>query len=227
MKKSLFNVFSTVIVLVALAACGKSDDGGESGGGTVAATPTQNCNIPGNTGCNPGVYQQYAPNFQTFQYSNANGFCGCPAGYRPVMNMTWGISCAPDNWFPTSTYYSYNYNTVLYYSQNNQWSSIPQITYSPATAGNNTSCSTAASVCDTRLTDPSTGANSQCQSGASCRATSGGSYVGLCTVGYGSDSYNRPANSSCYRYTSYYGWVNVCAYGSYGTYGSGGAGLPR
>lgn len=228
MKKTIYLLVSTLAVVVSLAACGKKDSGGGSsgdGGGTVATTPNQPCNIPGNSSCTPNVYQQYAPNFQNFQYGNANGFCGCPAGYRPVMNVQWGISCAPDNWFPASAYYqAYNYNTVMYYSQNNQWTSIPQITYSPGTSGYNNSCATAASVCDTRLTNPNTGSNPQCGNGGYCRSTSGGSYVGLCTIGAGHDVYSQPQGGGygCMRWSSYYGWVNVCGYNGGGAYYGGG-----
>lgn len=228
MKKVIYSFMTTAAVLMMFVACGKSGGGGDSSspngnGTTYATTPNQPCNIPGNTNCNPNIYQQYAPTFTTYQYGNANGFCGCPGGYRPVMNASWGISCAPDNWFPNSNYYAYNYNTVLYYTQNGQWTGIPQVAYSPASSGYNSTCSTAASVCDTRLTDPSTGRNSQCSSGGYCRASAGGSYIGLCTYGAGNETYSNSGNG-CMRYT-YYGWVNVCGGSGYGGYGYMGGGF--
>jgi hypothetical protein len=229
MKKALYQVVTTVLVALSLLACGKSsnDNSGHNPGasGPVAGTPAQNCNIPGNTGCTPNVYQQNAPQFQTWQWNN-NGFCGCPAGYRAVMNMSWGISCAPDNWFPTSYYYGYYHaNQVFYGLQNTQLNSIPQVTYSPATSAYNNSCAQAAITCDIRLNDAS-GRNANCGNQGTCRATAGGTYMGLCTTGYGVENYGNPYNpynsNNCQRYMGYYGWVTVCGatYNGYG-YGTG------
>ena len=110
-------------------------------------------------------------------------------GYRPVMNSSWGISCAPAGFFPNMNngygYYGYSYRNVYYgqyYAQNGQWSSIPQVAYNPAVYGANSNCyATAASVCDIR--------SNNCPGGSVCRATSGGSYLGICTYGTGVEYY--------------------------------------
>lgn len=186
-KKKLFvSLITLTVALVALNACQKKDDGGGVGA-TPAATPTnvpvQTCNVPGNTACNPGVYQQVGPQMQGYQWSYSGGFCGCQTGFRPVMNSQWGISCAPDGWFPNASYYGFNYSQVAYQTQNNQWMTIPQVTYSPVISGNANNCyATAASVCDIRT------ANS-CASGGVCRPSAGGSYLGFCTHGTGNESY--------------------------------------
>jgi hypothetical protein len=228
MKKALYSALMMVMVVVSLAACKKSDGGGssdDSGGGTIATTPNQNCNIPGTSGCNPNLYQQYAPNFIPYQGTYTNGFCGCPAGYRPVMNMSWGISCAPSNYFPSSYYYSST--QVTFQIQNGQVSSMPQVTYAAAASGYVGNCySAATSVCDVRSnSNPSNGGypvSAQCPAvnGAPqgyCRGIGGGSYMGICSNGVGNESYSNRYNNGCYRRNGYGGWMNVCrgAYGSY------------
>ncbi len=195
-----FMVLALSLTLISVS-CQKKDDGGSSANNngtattqqtTYAQTPQQSCNMPGNPNCTPSTYWQYnnsQVNFQSYQWSNSNGFCGCAAGYRPVMNSSWGISCAPAGFFPNMNngygYYGYSYRNVYYgqyYAQNGQWSSIPQVAYNPAVYGANSNCyATAASVCDIR--------SNNCPGGSVCRATSGGSYLGICTYGTGVEYY--------------------------------------
>lgn len=199
MKKITMAVFAMFAALLVLNACQKKDDGG----GTYATTPVQPCNVPGNSNCNPGVYQEVGPQTQAYQWSYSNGFCGCPQGYRPIMNQQWGISCAPSYWFPTSAYYSYSYNQVAYYqAQNTQQMAMPQVTYNPVVSGNTNNCyANAASVCDIR--NPGT-----CSNGATCRLASGGGYLGYCTTGTGNESYSHRVCNMEWDY--YQGYVYRC-----------------
>lgn len=200
MKKITLTLFSALAALLVLSACQKKDDGG----GTYATTPVQPCNVPGNSNCNPGAYQEIGPQTQNYQWSYSNGFCGCGQGYRPIMNQQWGISCAPAGWFPGSAYYSYSYNQVAYYQSQNagQWMAIPQVTYNPVVSGNTTNChANAASVCDIRQ------ANS-CSNGGVCRPSAGGSYLGFCTHGSGNESYSHRVCN--YEYDYYQGYVYRC-----------------
>jgi hypothetical protein len=220
MKKALSSLFTLLAVVILVSACKKNDDGGGGDTGAFAATPpaapAQNCATPGNPACTPAqpyYYQQNFPQTQSYQWGYANGYCGCPIGYRPIMNYNWGLSCAPATWFPGYEYYSYggvvayNVQSFFYGPQNGQWTSIPQVTYSPAVSGNVQSCGAqATAVCDIRV------ANS-CTGGAICRPAGGGSYLGLCTNGSGNESYSSPTPiGGCMRYT-YYGWVNSCTGG--------------
>lgn len=216
-KKLCFGLITLTTAVVLLNACQKKDDGGGGVGATPAATPpapvpVQTCNVTGNTTCNPGTYQQFGPQMQPYQGSYVNGFCGCQSGFRPVMNSQWGISCAPADWFPGSSYYGYNYHLISRLSTNNQWMAIPQITYSPAISGTGNNCySSAASVCDIR------NANS-CASGGVCRPAGGGSYFGFCTHGTGTESY---VSQVCNWELNQYGQnVRVCR----DNYSSGNAG---
>lgn len=214
MRKLFFSLTTLTAALLILNACQKSDGGG---GGTTA-TPVLTCNVPGTTGCNPGVYQQVSPQLQPYQWSYSGGFCGCSQGLRPVMNAQWGISCAPAGWFPTTSYYGYQYNQVAYQTQNTQWMTIPQVTYSPVISGNTGNCySTAASVCDIR------NANS-CATGGVCRPSAGGSYMGFCAYGTGNESY---VTQSCnWELDPYQGQVYRCRDNYSGGNASSGA-VPR
>ncbi len=218
MRKSLIVLTAAVATLLVLNACQPKKD--EGSGGTYAATPVQNCNVPGNTNCNPGVYREVGPQTQDYQWSYSGGFCGCNDGYRPIMNQQWGISCAPSNWFPQSSYYSYNYNTVAYQSQNTQWMSIPQVTYNPVVSGNTTNCyANAASVCDTRKPDT-------CGDSGVCRQSAGGSYLGFCTTGTGNESYSQEVCN--WEWDNYQGYVRRCRTNySGGSNGTGSNGQPR
>lgn len=228
MKKAFYTFLTFVSLISALSACGKKDDGGgnANGGGdpnqAYAATPTpQACGIPGGN-CTTNPYQQYAPQFVDYRWTD-NGFCGCPQGYRPVMNTQWGISCAPNSWMQNyryldSNYMSFNFRSTVnfyYYAQNGQWSSIPQITYSPAIAnpyGQNCFRS-ALSVCDIR------DANS-CPNGGYCRSTSGGSYAGLCSNTPGVEHYGSPQPNCTVN-----SWgITVCGYGYSTNQGNAGDG---
>lgn len=206
MKKTIISL--SLFFGLAMVACQNKDDGGNKNTG-YAQTPNATCNLPNNQNCNPAMYQQYnqsfvpyVPEFTNYQYSYANGFCGCPAGYRPVMNTQWGLSCAPNNWFPGSQYYAGYSAQSVYQAQNTHWTAIPQVTYSPAVSGNVSNCHTqAAAACDVR--NPN-----QCSNGGICRATSGGSTIGICTYGVGTESYSNP--NQCRQQYGPWGWTWVC-----------------
>jgi hypothetical protein len=241
MKKAVYAFITAMTLVSVLAACGKKseDNGGNGGaaaspGGTFAQTPDSSCNIPGSTTCTPNQYSQFGNQFINYQWTNNGSFCGCPAGYRPIMNPQWGLSCAPDNYFPNYSYgnsyqyqyQAYSYSTVNYYewySQNGQISSIPQVTYSPGVSGQNGGCyAQAAAVCDIR-------AANTCANGSTCRASAGGSYLGFCTAGYGNESYSNPQNCYQRQYNSNWGgyaWVNICTSG-FGFKPGAGNGGPR
>jgi len=229
MKKAFSSLLMLIAVVAFAVACKKNDDGG---GGTMAATPTPtpalNCATSTDPACHPAqpnYYQQNAPQFLNYQWGYANGYCGCPVGYRPVMNYNWGMNCAPNNWFPNNVYYggyvAYDVQTFYYGPQNGQWTSIPQVTYSPATSGSATSCGAqATAVCDIR--NPAT-----CAAGTVCRPAGGGSYLGLCSSGTGNESYQYPApNGGCSVYYPGYGYVNVCSGSTYNGVGTSNL-LPR
>jgi hypothetical protein len=132
------------------------------------------------------------------------------------MNISWGVSCAPDNWFPTSSYYAtYTVQGFYYLPQNGQWTSTQQATYSPAVSGSVNGCGAQVSaICDLRVPN-------SCAGGAVCRAASGGSYLGLCTTGTGVDNYQyQPAPSSCRYVSNGYAYYYTCGYGGYGIYGN-------
>jgi hypothetical protein len=247
MKKAVYSILMVATFAAALVACKPNDGGGgggNDGGGQVATTPAQTCNIPGNTGCNPSVYQQYDSQFVNYTWGNTGSFCGCPAGYRPVMNVSWGISCAPSGFFGASyfQYQSYQYIDIQYPAQNGQYNSIPQVPYSPAVTGYNGNCYTnAVSACDVRTNSTTTGMSTQCGNSGTCRAAGGGTYMGFCSNSVGQDVYSPyTSTNNCYRRTGPYGtWINICSsgygggYGGYygGSYGgyntNTGGGIPR
>jgi hypothetical protein len=212
------------------------------------------------TNCNTAGYDQYGNTqvqFTPYQGSYSNGFCGCPAGYRPIMNPTMGLACAPFNFFHANQYgygnasgntygygsqYSYGSNTgyrpwgyayycfganslndprcgggainngesgniTRYAGQNNQWSSITQITYSPALTGSQANCySQAAATCDLRLANP-------CGNSGVCRPTGGGTYLGICSYGRGVEGYGQA--NGCIQRQANGGYINICGYGGY------------
>lgn len=212
------------VAVLAVVACKKNDDSG-GGGGTFATTPqppAQSCADAANPACTPAqpnYYQQNAPTFMAYQWNYANGFCGCPAGFRPVFNTGWGLACSPYNWFPNAAYYqvsAVNVQSIFYGPQNGQWTNVPVVTYSPATSGNASTCGAQASlICDIR--SPNT-----CTSGGVCRVVGGGTYMGLCTTGTGNESFANPAAyGGCLQYNGW-GWINVC-----GNQTTGQTGLPR
>lgn len=194
-------------------ACQKKDDGG--GGGTPAATPapapapsvtTLQCNVPGNTTCNPGIYQNNSWPVYPYQWNYYNGFCGCPANYRPVYNATWGIGCAPIGTFTTDTAYM----GWMYQAQNNQWLNIPQVTYSATVSTSGNCFADAAQACDS-------GVANSCGANAECRKIGPASSLGLCVYRRGTDVYQQ--NYGCYYQGS--AWVCPPGSGYYGGYNGG------
>lgn len=231
MKNAYSHLLITAFAVVSMLACQpKNDSGGGGEGGTVASTPTVSCNIYGNTSCNPGQYQQFGTQFITYNGTyNSGRFCGCPAGYRPIMMTEWGLNCAPDIYFPQQNafqFYGYHYSQVAWASQNNHWTSVQQDIYRPANQVNN--CyDYAAAACDTRL-NQSNGTNPHCGAmGGTCQQSAGGSSLGFCANqqynngwGYG---YGYGQQPGCQRYMGRYGWVQVCGHNGYNS----GGGQPR
>lgn len=242
MKKAIYTLLMTAAVVMSIVACQKKDDGNQ------ASTPTVNCNIPGNTSCNPGEYEQYG----LTQYGAYNGglFCNCPIGTRPVMNTQWGLSCAPDLFFTSYQQYNYNFQfgaypssvfnmggVTYYQSQNLQWTSIRQEQFRPVNNyGSVSTCySYAASVCNVSL-NGTNGINPQCitagGSAGTCMQAPGysgpASGLGVCsnstmnTGGYYGGGYNGGYynQNQTYGCIRYVGGypVNVCT----NTWGSGG-----
>ena len=110
MKKSILAPLASLLLmaLLGLSACQKKDD--NNGGAQADVYAQTPCSATNLTNCNNGAYNQYGNNqvqFLTYQGNYNNGFCGCPAGYRPIMNPTMGLSCAPANFFGSA---NYNYN---------------------------------------------------------------------------------------------------------------------
>jgi len=211
------------VAFLALAACSRSGDG-VGGGQTVAQTPGAGCNLPNangthghnsynqngwNTNCDPNTYNQYG--WQSYPYGwspNAGGFCGCPAGTRPVVHPQWGLGCAPMNAFQWS---AYAYVGFGYQPQNLQWVNTNQVAYSAAVSSGNCYVD-AARACDVR--DPNA-----CGGNGVCRATNGASTIGLCTRGYGNENYHQPR---CQQYWNGYAYVFFCSNSYSGGYGFGG-----
>lgn len=239
-------------VLVLTSACAKKDDGGGSATpSTIALTPNQPCNIPGQTQCDPNYYNQYqqygwmAP--QPYQWSNANGYCGCPQGYVATFNPSWGYGCvlasamgAGYNNNPYvywnfqggfnnnygNPYYAYGsnygypqgYQGQLPPAQNGQWLNIPQNTYQPVISGTGNCSVQAAGACDVR--NPNS-----CGPNAICRVVGGGSTMGLCTSGVGHDYYSSNCHIERRQHYSYW----VCGGNQYQWWGgsNGSWGTPR
>ncbi len=89
--------FGLLASFVLLAACAKKDDSSPAAPPAVATTPNQPCNIPGQSNCDPSIYNQYnqygwmTP--EPYQWTNNNGRCGCPVGYLVTRNPSWGYGC--------------------------------------------------------------------------------------------------------------------------------------
>lgn len=237
-----------LVAAVALSACQKSDDnnGGNTNQNLYAQTPCTSANLS-NCGNGYNAYNNGSIQFLNYQGSYSNGFCGCPYGYRPVMNPYSGLACAPSNFFsPYSNYnpgysmWGYSYGNIYsglnnnYYGngygggygggitsmpgQNNQWSSIPQVTYSAAVSGSNSGCyANAAATCDLRQANT-------CGGGSVCRPTGGGTYLGICSYQRGTEGYQQA--NGCIQRQRNGGWINICGYGGYSNGYGGGYGNP-
>lgn len=191
MKKLNLTMGFILVALLSLSACQqKKDDSGT--GSVIATTPATQCNLPGaqSTDCDPSIYNTLNTyGFQAYPYNwqYSNGFCGCPIGTRPVMSSAFGIGCAPDNIF---SFNNYGYLGWAYQPQNNQWSTIPQVSYSPVVNGTtNGSCwANPARACDVL------NSNNDCKFNGvqgECRKVGGGSRLGICTYQNGVDVYSN------------------------------------
>lgn len=206
MKKIGQILMMAFVVTSLLSACQKKDDGGNSVATTPAPAPaapvTAQCNVPGNTTCNPQVYQNNQWSVYPYQWNYYNGFCGCPANYRPVYNSVWGIGCAPMNAFTGNT----PYLGWMYQAQNNQWLNVPQITYSATVSTNGNCFSDAAQACDA-------GVANSCGANAECRKIGPASSLGLCVSKAGAEYYG---NNQCFYQGNY--WVCPSNYYYSGNY---------
>lgn len=174
-----------------LTACGndKSDSG--NNGGKVAAAPAamdNNC-IAGANPCNNNIYNNYQnygfmpyPNYSNpyyysyygaYGYYGNNGFCECPAGYRPVYSAYNGLGCVKNDNFNA---YS-NYAVYWWLQPNNsQWVNIPQVTNLQPTTTQGYNCyQNVAQTCFVNT------ANS-CGYNATCLPSAPGSVIGVCTL---------------------------------------------
>jgi hypothetical protein len=197
-----FLLIGAILGSLAVLGCGKSSSGEGSAGGTnpnptpvgsgYAATP-QPCNIqnqnqlgyPQTANCqnynnwyagwNPNLIQwSYGTWYWPVQYQVSSNNCGCPAGYYPVYGQTFGIACAPANYFSSNiVYFNYGWTGYSYwnYPQNGGWTNIPQIPYQ-GPANQNTCAQNTAQGCDVRL--------NTCPAGSTCQPVGGGSTIGLC-----------------------------------------------
>ncbi len=176
-------MLSIFAVLFGLAACQKSDSGGNAPAPAAAPVPTtyattpQPCNaqllVPGCIPQNqyPGQYPQgwYWP----YQWQPQQDYCGCPYGFTPVFNGQ-SVACAPTNQFFVQqpvVYFNWGMNGP---AQNTQWVNIPQNQYAGTQIASQCLNQTAQG-CDVRMNN--------CPSGQLCRPTSGGSTIGLCVRG--------------------------------------------
>ncbi len=200
--KQIKGVFGALVCVIALSACQKKDDGGNSanqGGGVVASTPQTACNLPSRQGdsvnCNPEQYRNYGWQPLPYQWNYGQNFCGCPVGTRPVYTTNYGFGCAPNNVY-YDAYNQYPNQVFNYWNQNTHYNNIPQISYAPLISGDSQNCyQQAAQACDSRE------ANS-CGSNGYCRVVGGGSVLGICTYDYGVDNYGSsyPYQYSCRYY---------------------------
>lgn len=214
--------------------------GGGNTSETYATTPCTNTNLATCGNGNISGYNYGNIQFMNYQGAYSNGFCGCLGGFRPIIHPTMGLSCASSSFFrPYQNTgmglwgYSYSVFNNNYYSggaynggyygntnssggitsqpgQNNQWSSIPQVTYNPAIAGSNNNCyANAAATCDIRQ------ANS-CGTSGVCRTTGGGTYLGICSYQRGTEGYSQA--NPCIQRMRNGGYINICGYNgsSYG-----------
>lgn len=246
MKKAFVQTLMAAVAVASIVACKPNNDSSnnQSGdsGGTIAATPTVNCNIHGNTSCNPGHYQQFGTQFIEYYGTYTSGqFCGCPVNYQPIFTHQWGLRCAPVGIFQGIHYARFHYNQISLVAQNGHWTGIPQDIYSPA--GNGANCyAHAAAVCDLRLNQTTTNGlstNPHCgSSGGTCQPTGGGTSLGVCTnsVGNGYGGFGFGGGywgghgyggnpDRCYQYVGNNSFVNVCMNAP--SYGAGGGLLPR
>lgn len=200
----------TAGLIISSTACQKKDDGGS--GGTIAQTPppptTTNtpppttCNIPGASpsACNPNYYYQ---NGWTYSYTNNQlglGYCGCPAGTIPVMNMGWGMGCAPMNYsVGTSSYSGWNYpasNTQVL-NQPPSYYTVPT-SYAPQNGGN---CYPfAAQACNVSIAG-------SCGFNSVCVASAAGSTLGVCQ--YAATLEVNHINNNCHQnnWGGFYYWT--------------------
>lgn len=254
MKKANLSYLASLLFMavLGLSACQKSDSGG--GGSTNDTYATTPCSTTNLANCNNGAYGAYNNGniqFMNYQGNYNNGFCGCQGGYRPIIHPQMGLSCAPSGFFqPYQSGYNnnyqmwgYSYSTINSYNggyyngsngggitsqpgQNNQWSSITQVTYNPAISGGNNNCyANAAATCDIRQTN-------SCGNAGVCRPTGGGTYLGICSYQRGTEGYTQA--NGCIQRASNGGYYNICgyggysySYGAYGNYGSGNSNLPN
>lgn len=186
--KKLVYMFLTVF---ALAACQPDNNGGNTvTANNVATTPLQlNC-LNGSTYCNNTMYNQYPgfvayPGWYNYAYNYNNtfvttGFCGCPTGYLPTYNTTYGLGCVQSqllypywNDFFMWTYWGTGWG---YYAFSAPQPGINQPHFSNIptnTSGLNSCTQTLTQNCDLNV------ANS-CGAGATCRQVIAGSSLGVC-----------------------------------------------
>lgn len=202
-----FLILGAILSSLSFSGCGSSSS--SSGGGQPAPHPNSAAGMPADfaatpqpcnnqnqngfpqsaqcqhynnwySGWNPNQIQWYYGAWYWPQYGQVTGYnCGCPNGFYPVSGQTFGIACAPVQYFNSSTLYwnsGWNQNHYQYqywnYPQNGGYINIPQNHYQGSTQQGLCNQNSTAQGCDVRL--------NTCPSGSSCQPVGGGSTIGLC-----------------------------------------------
>lgn len=134
------------------------------------------------TTCSNQIYNDYAQyGFAIYPYNNGfmnygNGYsymplCDCPVNYRPVYNGTIGMGCVAIQYFNPVAVGAYYWSLT---PNNYQWVNWTQVSNTTTVVGNQSNCYQQVAI--SCFTDQA----NTCGSGYVCRATAGGSRLGIC-----------------------------------------------
>lgn len=177
-----------LITVFALAACQPGDDNGT--GNKQATTPLElNC-LNGTTYCNNQPYANHYgwmpyPGLYNYAYNYNNvfiqqGFCGCPSGYLPTYNGSYGLGCVSQQllqpFYGYYFYWTYGYGYTYGYAPSAPQATIniPQYSNIPANSNSYSSCS------QTLTQSCILSQGNTCGVGATCREAIVGSNLGVC-----------------------------------------------
>lgn len=190
MKRLIYLLFT----VFALAACQPGDDG-NTAGNKVATTPLELSCINGTANCNNAAYGNYGYGWTTYTYPGAynytynynnifvqQGFCGCPSGYLPTYNGSYGLGCVSQQLLQpvwnNFYFWSYSYGYTYGYSY---VPSAPQMTINHPQYSNIPTNSNSYSSCSQTLTQSCIlSQGNTCGVGATCREVLSGSNLGVC-----------------------------------------------
>ncbi|WP_041577954.1 hypothetical protein [Bdellovibrio bacteriovorus] len=189
-------LITMVLTVFALAACQPGNDGGGNNTvtnpGQIATTPLQLPCINGTAYCNNGAYANYQgwmpyPGMYNYAYNYSNifaqqGFCGCPSGYLPTYNGTFGLGCVQQQlimpYWNDYFFWSYGYGWGFGYMS---IPSAPQMTINHPQYSNIPTNSNSFSSCSQTLTQSCVlSQGNTCGVGATCRQVLSGSNLGVC-----------------------------------------------